>query len=270
MRVAVYAIDAGSQFGSKRALHVAKAMRDGLRRQGVAVEVYTGFDRVRADVAVAYGWVHEPVFSTYKLAGAHFVYWDLGYFRRDGHEGHHRIAVDDWDVIHNMAQMCPDDRWLALRVERGAPNAGAGDVILAGMSDKAAGTHGFRPGEWERRTEKHVRELAPEVRVVVRPKPSRRDRGVAPIAEALKSARALVTHHSNAALDALVAGVPCFAAKGAGKLLSPRVLTHQFLTAPEMPDPVAVDRLLADVAYAQWTPAEMRSGAAWEHVRRLI
>jgi hypothetical protein len=28
--------------------------------------------------------------------------------------------------------------------------------------------------------------------------------------------------------------------------------------------------LLADVAYAQWAPSEMRSGAAWEHIRGII
>lgn len=274
MRVALYAVDAGSQFGNKRARHVAAAVRAGLKRHGVSSDVLTSWGGVCADVAVAYGWVHEPIFSAYRKAGGHFVFWDLGYFNRTpkagSHEGHHRFAVDDWDTAAHMAQACPDDRWRALGVERGRPDPRAQDILVAGMSAKAAGTHGYEPGQWERWAVERVQELAPGSRVVLRAKPSKRARAAQPIEEVLRTVRVLVTHHSNAALDALVAGVPCFAKKGVGSLLSPRVLTHKFLTDPQMPPAEAVDRLLADVAYAQWSPAEMRTGEAWAHIRGLL
>jgi hypothetical protein len=35
------------------------------------------------------------------------------------------------------------------------------------------------------------------------------------------------------------------------------------IESPEMPDR---DQWLSDLAYCQWTPAEMRSGVVWKHL----
>ena len=276
MRVAVYCVNAGSSFGNKRARYVADSMRQGLIKHGISAPAFAKFSGVVADVAVAYGWVHEPIFSAYKAAGARFVYWDLGYWNRRpknaARDGHHRLAVDDWDTASSMLRGCPGDRLEALGVPFVERREKLGDEILvAGMSEKAAGTHGFKAGEWERRMAGVLRRMAgPDVPIVVRPKPSKRQKVETTIEQALERARLLVTHHSNAAIDALALDVPIYCVKGAGALLSPPALS--FVDPARPPSTSAEERLalLRDVAYAQWSVPEMQSGAAWEHVKRII
>lgn len=282
MKVVLYSI---ANHG--RAGHIATAMRDGLRRHGIAAEIKLRWNgQVAGDVAIAYGWKHEPVFSAYREAGGHYAYFDMGYFNRKpgkdkggNREGHHRLAVDSWDTADTMIRGCPLNRWLALGIEIQpirpdfvAPDW-PGAVLVAGMSDKAAKTHGFLPGQWERDT---VAALAPMRvatgrQVILRAKPTHID-AVAPIEDVLRGCALIVTHHSNVAVDGLVAGVPCHAVKGVGKLVS---LKGGYLASPHQlqwtqPTFEARRQLLADVAYAQWTPEEMRTGEAWEHIRRVI
>lgn len=101
-----------------------------------------------------------------------------------------------------------------------------------------------------------------------RPKPSDKHRqsirGVGydtrPIAEALASAKAVVTHHSNIAVEALAAGVPVHCVTGAGAACS--VPLDRLGERPE-----GRESFLADVAYLQWSLDEMRSGAYWAHIK---
>jgi len=255
-------------------------MQTGLKRHGIAAEIITDQRTGRAvlgDVAIAYGWVHEPVFTAYRHAGAHYAYFDMGYFNRKpskdkggSRDGHHRLAVNSWDTADTMRTLCPSDRWDALGIEV-APNREqhAGAVLVCGMSEKAAGTHGFRPGQWEAETVATLRAAFPTTEIVDRPKPANLDAGE-PIAEVLKRTAIVVSHHSNVAVDALVAGVPTYARKGVGKLVS----CSNPVDAVRMMGPIVAEpmrrQILADVAYAQWSPPEMRTGAAWSHIRSLI
>jgi hypothetical protein len=263
MRLAIYATD-----NNRRAMHIAMAMHCGARRCGLQSDILTRFTGVAADLAVAYGWTHESVFRSYLAAGAHYVYWDLGYWnRRPSHnsaEGHHRLAVDDWDTAKTMARGCPTDRLEASRLKIVEQRDGQGEVILlAGMSAKAAGTHGYRFEQWELRKMKSLRETLPHWSLVYRPKPTKARPATETIEVALRRSRVLVTHHSNAAVEALMFDIPIFAIKGVGHLVSDQVLGTS--------RPYAERRqLLADVAYAQWTPQEMRTGQAWEHIRGLL
>lgn len=285
MKVALYSVAAHGRAG-----HISGAMRDGLRRHGIDAEVYTRWSgHVAGDVAVAYGWKHEPIFTAYRAVGAHYAYFDMGYFNRKpggdkggSREGHHRLAVDSWDTADTMARGCPSDRWDALEIKVAPDPVYAGDkpsdypgaLLIAGMSEKAAGTHGFKGLSWELDTLATAKKVASDREIIYRPKPKDLNEGE-PIASVLKRVALILTHHSNVAVDGLVAAVPCHAVKGVGKLVSRsegwfiegRAGASLVWRAPRLRDRLA---LLADVAYAQWTPGEMRSGAAWEHIRRII
>jgi len=274
MRVALYAF-----LSNGRANHIAQAMSVGLAAHGIHAAIETRWNgKVVADVAIAYGWNHEPVFTAYRRAGGHFAYFDMGYFNRKpagdkggAREGHHRLSVDGWDTADTMARGMPSDRWDDLGIEVALNRTGEqpGAVLVAGMSGKAAGTHGFKPLEWELRTVAQIKNEFPTVEVIYRPKPASLD-AIEPIADVLKRVGMIVTHHSNVAVDGLVAAVPSWAAKGVGKMVSvPAMLDAVARRAPVL----SLDErraLLADVAYAQWAPSEMRSGAAWEHILRII
>lgn len=279
MKIVLYAIG-----GNGRARHVAQAMEIGVRRHGLAFEHRQKWDgRVEGDVAVAYGWVHEPVFTAYRAAGAHYAYFDMGYFNRRpaggkglSREGHHRLAVNSWDTADTMARGMPADRWAELEIKIAPPRRDEariidGAVLVAGMSAKAAGTHGFKPLQWENDTLAELRAEFPTQEIIYRPKPKDLNGAdVEPIAEVLKRTSIIVTHHSNVAVDGWVAGVPCWAKKGVGKITS----YHDMVVAVSRRGPHLTFEercsMLADVAYAQWTPDEMRDGSAWAHIRRLI
>ena len=259
---------------NRRARHIAQGFAEGMRRHGVEAVVSNRFDGVAGDLAVAYGWIHEPIFEAYRRAGGHYVYWDLGYWGRrptiSPVEGYHRMALDAWDTLTYMRQGMPADRWDALNIGVSVNQRRGSDVIVAGMSDKAAGTHGFAPGRWEEWAESYVRELVPDANVVMRAKPNKRARAVRPIEQALETAKLIVTHHSNVALDAIVAGVPVFCRKGIGRLASPEVLTADYIRDPVQPVYSVRRQILYDAAYQQWTPAEMRDGRAWDFIREML
>lgn len=257
-------------------------MQVGLRRHGIDARIETRWTgQVLGDVAVAYGWKHEAVFRGYRAAGGHYAYFDLGYFNRKptndkggSREGHHRVAVNSWDTADTMMRDCPFDRWdaLGIEVKPDRVDDGSGAILVAGMSDKAAGTHGFRPGQWEAETLDFLAACDTGGReIIVRAKPSNLN-AVEPIESVLERTALIVTNHSNVAVDGLVAGVPCFARKGVGKLVSLDAPASVDLKVVWKPSPPIAERrqLLADVAYAQWSPAEMRTGQAWSHIRGII
>jgi hypothetical protein len=266
-----------------RAGHVARSMQQGFHRHGISSRFEASFRSViGGDVAVAYGWAHHHVFEAYEAAGLSYVYWDLGYWNRTPgggkggrRDGHHRLAVNSWDTVDTMRRGMPSDRFAASGVQLADWRVGkpGDDIIVAGMSNKAAGTHGFKPGEWEA---EHVAaceaHAAGNYRVVFRPKPDRKqpDPSVPPIGEALKRAALVVSHHSNVSVDALIAGVPSWCRKGVGKLWTYENLDAAVGLLAPAPSPAERAAFLSDVAYAQWTPAEMRSGEAWAHIREML
>lgn len=273
MRVALYCCSGSG----KRGRHLAEAMRAGLAEHGVSGEILTKFNGVCADVAVAYGWSHERIFAAYKKAGANYIYWDLGYWHRkfvsNPLDGYHRLGVNHWDTAANMRRACPDDRWRQAKFEIKPRQKDGNEILIAGMSEKAARTHGYRFGEWEDKTRKQIAAFKLKYPIVLRPKPNRKQRGLPEIQGALSKARIVISHHSNVAVDALIAGVPSFTDKGVGRLIHANLateLTCDFIEVPYFPREDDRRQLLCDIAYAQWTPAEMRSGAAFEHIRGLL
>ncbi len=259
-----------------RGAHIAQALQQGFRRHGLSASIVTRWDgRPAGDVALAYGWAHQRVFEAYKAAGAHYAYWDLGYWNRHpskskgGHrEGAYRLALDSWDTAHRMGLNCPHDRWEASGLVLQDPRQGSdGLVLVPGMSPKAAGTHGFAPDQWERNMMSTLGKLT-DRQVLFRPKTARLV-GLEPIQDVLKRTYLVVTHHSNVAVDAMLAGVSVHCVKGVGRRWSGDLsiggtLARRLYNAGERL------QFAADVAYAQWTPAEMRSGAAWDHIKRIL
>lgn len=269
-----------------RAEDIAKAMAEGFRRHNVPFmtrPVWRG--QVEGDIAIAYGWAHETVFTAYKAAGAHYAYWDLGYWNRhpDGgkrggaREGHHRLAVDSWDTADTMGCGYPGDRLQATPVQLqpilpASRLAIRNTILVAGMSEKGAKTHGYAYRQWEGQimSDIHALIVSSGLRVEFRDKPPRKSpKPVEPIAAVLQRCCLVVSHHSNVAVDALIAGVPSWCRKGVGTLWSAASLEEAVRRSVPVSSQ-ARQQYLQDIAYAQWTPAEMRSGEAWDHIKRLI
>ena len=90
------------------------------------------------------------------------------------------------------------------------------------------------------------------------------ERNPVSLRDALRDAHALVTHHSNAAVEALCMGVPVFVTgECAARSMGGTDLTK--IETPEYPDDRK--RWAGVLADNQWTLDEMRRGMAWRHIR---
>ena len=266
---------------SGRSVHVAKAMVAGFQRHGIPAELSIGVSLKQGDIAVGYGWIQKRVFDSYAARGGRFLYVDMGYWHRkpvgNPRGGYHKVSLDAWCPSAHMGRGLPSDRFSQLNIPLASRGLGQA-IILAGMSAKSAIHHGLCSEQWERDTLLRLQAISKRA-VYYRPKPSwlgkkpisgtEFDGGERAISERLQNdAHALVTHHSNAAIDALVAGVPYYCEAGVARPLS--APTIEALETAEPPADSERRQLLADIAYCQWTPDEMRSGACWDYFKGLV
>lgn len=214
-----------------------------------------------ADVAVCYGWKRNAQYRDYPR----FVYADLGYWHRDTH---YRLVAGSWSPDGYVRAQLPRSRLDLLGVSVNPWRTDGDTIVIAGSTGKSCVEHGLGYREWETRVAAQLQGCGK--RVVYRPKPTDRNkaplRGVeydyGPLAETLARSWALVTHHSNAAVEALVAGVPVHCETGAAAAFS--VPLDQIANPPLLE---GREQFLADVAWLNWSVDEMRSGAAWAHMK---
>lgn len=238
---------------------------DDYRRPEEAAVAFYGFEK------------NTPrIMAEFKRAGKPVVFVDLGYWQRKGRarwDGYHKVAVNDRHPTAHFQRCWHDDSRLRRFGVKMQPWRTAGaHILIAGMSARSAASYGLAPEEWERRA---VAELTrhTERPLIYRPKPSWREARpidgtrfspkAEPLAEVLENCHAVVTHHSNVAVDALVMGVPVFCKEGVAAPMGLRDLG--WIEAPHYPE----DRVqwAADVAWCQWSLEEMRSGAMWRHLK---
>lgn len=264
--------------GQGRSHVVCNAMSAGISRCGDKVtrlfaDQYRG---ASGDVAVFYGYT-EPlrrVMADYRRYGK-AVYVDLGYWGR--HEGgrrvgYHKIAVNGrHPTPYFMARPFKPDRFRHFGLDV-LPWRRGQKIILAGMSAKAAHAEGFLAEQWERKVIAALRR-ATDRPIVYRPKPNwpgaRPLDGAdysppgEPLQALLADCHAIVTHHSNVAVDGLLAGVRAFCWDGVAKPLA-----SQDLAAIETPiEPEGREAWAAAIAWTQFTVAEMGDGVPWRHLK---
>lgn len=275
MRVTVYQID-----GHGRSNALCAAMLSGIRAAGdsgtLVRERRFGGEPV-GDAAVFYGFSGRlpAVMAAYRHAGKPAVFIDLGYWgRKTGghHQGYHKLAVNDrHPTAYFRARAHGAERFARLGVEIAPWQRHGRHILLCGMGAKAARSLGFGAEAWERQAIAALRAVTDRP-IHYRPKPSWL--AAVPIegtiyshgdslGEALAGAHAVVTHHSNAAVEAVCAGVPCFTVQGVALAMGSARL--KAIETPLYPDDRA--QWAADVAWTQFTTAEIAAGLAWRHLR---
>jgi hypothetical protein len=237
--------------------------------------VFYGFDGSReSKIALA--------FQEYKKAGKPAVYIDLGYFNnkmRDGRYGYHRFSVGDRHPTKYFQNRKHKSDRFSVHGRQVEPWRKPGNnIVLCGMSEKCAVFEGFKFEEWEREAIRKIK-AATDRPVVYRPKPRRRTEPQYPRIEGvgysdpsrtklvaeLQNAHAVVSHHSNACIDSLLAGVPCFTDEGVASVLGHGDLA--LIEQPRCPTDTERKQFAADVAYCQFNRPEMRDGTAWRHFK---
>ena len=258
------------------------ALQEGAVRLGYDVtrkapEDYPGAPE--SDIAAFYGLRDGllELMRDYVKAGKVAVQVDMGYWSRtDGgrYDGFHKISINSHHPTAYFQKVKhPADRFDHHEIEP-LPWFHDGEwFLLAGMSQKAAWVCGYEPEVWERETVKMLQNHSNRG-IIYRPKPSWR--GATRIEGTVFStsdrelkldidrAYAVVTHHSNVGIDALIRGIPVMTVEGAASALG-----HK--PSPELkryfPEDAVRQQFLNDLAYTQWKPSEMASGAAWAHFR---
>ncbi len=231
-----------------------------------------------ADIAAWYGYEKNMpgVMEDYLKAGKKVVFVDLGYWgraRKSRLWGYHKVAVNGrhpGDYL--MRKNLPDKRFQRFGLQVYPWRKNGEHILLAGMSGRAAESIGYRPEEWERWAIGEIRKHSGR-KIVYRPKPTWvgatrlkgtiYDSSTSPLVS-LKNCHAVVTHHSNVAIDGLIEGVPAFCFDGAAKPMSLQDLSK--IEEPIEPD--NREQWLANLAWCQWDINEMKSGQMWRHMRR--
>jgi hypothetical protein len=253
-----------------------RAMADGIKAAGdtPVIRSATDYNMDGFNAIVIYGFVQECQDAIKAAEHAHipWVFIDLGYWARSDH---YKISVNDRHPTkyYMRANKSLDrfNRWGIPILPR--KEATDGYILLAGMSAKAAWSFGLRAEQYERDTISAIQRITKRT-IVYRPKPSWGNAGPIPgtvfdkktrYDAALAAAHVVVTHHSNVATDAILAGIPAIAKRGAASTLAPYDLTT--VENPVWPTDDQRRQHAANLAYCNWSVTEMRDGSCWRHLR---
>lgn len=192
-------------------------------------------------------------------AGGHVIAWDAAYWQRDRK---FRVSVNG---AHPQAWVMKKP-WPASRLAADAVRVAdvfdpTGPVIVAGIGDKARVQYGADVVDtWERARIQEAQAAGREI--VYRQK---RQTGAPPIEQALQGASAVITYHSNVAVDAIRLGIPVLCRDG----IASAVCASRWPVEGLRPLPATWrDRFLNNVAWFQWAPSE--AAACWTFLRELL
>lgn len=223
------------------------------------------------------------IFRHYRDHRRAAVYVDLGYWgRREGGRftGYHKVVVNARHPTAYFQRHRTDfciDRFGRFEVPILPLRQSPGLILLAGMGDKGAIAEGFEPEQWERQVLTAIRAVTDRP-VMYRPKPSWKE--ARPMPGTLYSQRhqdipwpqvsAVVTHHSNVAVEALLNGIPTWCWGGVAAPHARQFLEElaRPLTFQEFPPNYVLRAWAQDIAYTQWSVAEIAAGRCWAHLLR--
>jgi hypothetical protein len=221
------------------------------------------------DVAILWGYVEtcQEIMRAYKAAGKVAVYLDLAYWERDSY---YKVSINARHPTEYFQKRNHDDARRRKFIKSVAPFKTGSWILVAGMGAKAAWAEKCEPvNSWERTAIEGIK-YHTDRPIVFRPKTG----VVGPIdgtifgadqllSVQLDKAHAVVTHHSNVAVEGLVAGVPAFAWYGVSSVMGLQDLSK--IEAPYYPE--NREQWLNDVAYTQWSVDELRDGICWRHLK---
>ncbi len=251
--------------------------------EGCQVEkkLVRGFEYEPSDVAVIFGvykskvrksWPRGKVFRQQREKNLDVVVLETGYVNRgDGESNHYAAGFNGLNGRADFRSkgMGPE-RWESLGIQL-VPHSRGEKVILCAQVPHDASVEMHDHKQWVYETAEELKRITGRP-IVFRPHPLFRvpnlpgcELSLKPLADDLKDAHCVVTFNSNSGVEAAIAGKPVFAFDEGSMVwdIANKSLDH--LEDPEYPDRKQWAR---DLAYKQWTPAEMRAGEAWQHLFR--
>lgn len=258
---------------------VIKALHDGCDEEK---ELVTLGDYQPSEVAVVMGVYKKAVPASFKRGrviaeqkkrGLDCLILETGYIHRG--DGPGNFYALGWNGLNGRADFrnlnSPPDRAGKLGVEL-KPRAYGERIVLCGQVPHDASLDFSNHTQWLLEAAENIQALCGR-EIIFRPHPKALLPNIAgcrysvkkPLLEDLGGAHCLVTFNSNSGVESLIEGVPVFAFDRGAMYYELANKTWLSLDNPELPDRT---QWLNDIAFAQWTPAEMRSGEAWCHIRK--
>lgn len=245
-------------------------------------QLIQGFKFQDADVAVVFGinksrvpvsWPRGRIIERQKSIGGRVLVLETGYIHRG--DGDHHYYAAGFDHINGRADFrnegMPSDRSADLEVDLKPQRHGGENIVLCGQVPQDASVDHINIEEWLDHAVDEIKART-ERNIVFRPHPLARtpaiegcDYSSKPLASDLSKAHCCVTFNSNSAVEAVIAGIPSFAFDVGSMALKVCNTDWDAIENPILPDRT---QWLRDLAYAQWTPDEMRKGLAWSHLFR--
>ena len=303
MRIRFYVSHGPGREIKDRVWNIASALDDAARLFGDEFETVHNalFDGPAEGVDVACTWGvvgnAKAIIAGYTASGKRALMFDKALIRRLGNErqGHFRVGIDGPAPLkYLMRTLRSWERWEAQRVavkprQIVPSSAGRAAILFAGSSQKYCDFYGLGDAnDYAESVFDRIREITKKTPLVYRPKPSwpgareiagtklsgqPQPDGTAgrTLLRELKATGVLITHGSAAAVEAIVSGVPvialgpCAASPVAIQALDDAGL--QNLESLYFPSDAARFHWLCNLAWCQWTEAELRSGEAWAFLR---
>lgn len=226
---------------------------------GYMVRDFPTLESLPASITPIVGCTPElrPMLNRRQANGEPWIYWDRGYCRRvfatwlppgaDG--GYYRWHLGAFQMTR--VRDVPDDRWAGLDQPLAPWRPGGRHILVAEPSPTYQRFHQI--DGW---TERVTAELK---RYTDRPLRYRTKESKVPLGEDITDCHALVSHGSNAAVEAAIMGCPVFVDKSSAAALVGLTDLAQ-IEHPIFPDRVAWARSLA---YCQFNEAELVDGTLW-------
>lgn len=228
----------------------------------VLYDDFTQLDRLPDDIIPIVGCSPylRPLIEGWRQRGRDFAYWDRGYFFRvfatdlpqgtDG--GQYRWHLNSFQMQEIRA--VPDDRWTQNPTPVWPWARTGRHIVVAEPSETYERFHGIEG--WTARTVKALNELTDRPLLLRNKEMQRSGRK---LHEDLAGAHCLVTHGSNAAVEAVIMGCPVFVHPDSAASLVGRCDLGQ-IEAPIYPDR---QPWLNSLAYSQFNEAELVDGSLW-------
>lgn len=288
MKAVIYA-----SANKERETKIAQAMSAGFKRHGDTVETLPtdSYSMPKGDtqIAVMVGLKgkSKQIYEDHRRAGRAVILVDKSYFARNEYL---RFGLDGFQSPYLNTIKRPPDRFKALNIEIKPKRAESKHIIYAGSSQKYCDWHGLGDasdyaGSWCHTINKlKSRHDIAHMPVYYRPKPSwaalhpRDVKAVGnttfsppteTLASVLKGCHVLFTHGSNAAVEAMLNGVPVMliSSEGASAVWSIADANMDHIADPHWPTDDERLQLFSNLAYWQFNTEEITSGIAWDYLQ---
>lgn len=202
-----------------------------------------------------------------------FLYMDTGYFGNrpnplnpHGWKVWHRVVPDN--IQHNKIIERPADRWERLNIQPQKRSTGGSKILIAAPDVKPCQVYGIELNEWLTDTISTIKAHTDREVVVRERDPNRQKRLHNDFSAALADVHAVVTYNSNAAVEAVLAGVPVFVGAPVSAALPVANRNLSKIDNPWFPDEDLVQQWCRHLAYGQFHNNELSNGTAEAIIRQ--